>query len=1039
VTGATTACETEFCLLGPLLVRRNGVMVPVPAGLQRALLAALLLRAGQRAGLDELAEALWGPRLPGSWRVSLRSCVTRLRRTLGDDLGARIVAEADGYRLNLEPGELDLARFEAALEDGREAAASGAWAQAAAGLAAGLALWRGQPLTGVWSETLAARERPRLAELRLQGLEARIDADLHLGRHGDVIPELRGLCTAEPLRQDPRGLLMVALFRDGQQDAALAVYADIRGALARERGAEPGAALQTLHRQVLAGDPAASWPPGPAAAGQAGHAGPAAGAASPARQLPSAAAGFAGRDAELARLTRLLDESRDGGCTAIISAIAGTAGVGKTALAVRWAHQVAARFPDGQLYVNLRGYDPGRPVDPADALAGFLRALGVPGPDVPPELDERAARFRSLVAGRRLLVVLDNAGDAEQVRPLLPGSAGCVTVVTSRDSLAGLVAREGAARVDLDLLPLAESAGLLRDLIGDRARADPAAAEALAQQCARLPLALRVAAELAISRPSVALADLTAELADQQARLDRLDASGDPRTAVRSVFSWSCRQLDAATARAFRLAGLHPGPDLEPYAVAALAGGTVEQAGEVLGQLARAQLVQEAGHGSGPGRYGLHDLLRAYARELAHAQDSPLQRRAALTRLLDHYLSTAAAAVDTLSPADQHRRPRVLVAAAPAPQVDTPETARAWLDAQRPCLIAAAAYAAENGWATHAIRLAGVLWRYLATGTHLPESVTILTCARSAAAASGDRAAEAEALTNLGITDARVGRFLPAVGRFRQALAFYEDAGDQPGRARALHNLGIVLIQEGRYQDAVGYIRDALEGFRAVGDRLGTLRALGNLGAIDYAQGRYQEAALHIREAVALAREIGDLTGEIYAMAMGDVEVRLGRLDRAVLHYRAGLATAREIGDRMFEGYALLGLGEVAWRENRFADATSHYHQCLAIFREVNVQAGEAEAHNGLGCAALAAGRPAQARAEHATALLLAAQIGDRKEQARAHDGLARACEAAGEHAKARQHLDEALTRYTDLGAPEAADVRARLAAVRQQAGARGG
>ena len=356
------------------------------------------------------------------------------------------------------------------------------------------------------------------------------------------------------------------------------------------------------------------------------------------RQLPAAVADFTGRAAELQALTRILDEVGKGvPGTVVISALGGSAGVGKTALAVQWAHQVAGRFPDGQLYVNLRGYDPDRPMPAADALAGFLHGLGVPGQDIPPGEAERAARYRSLLVGRKLLVVLDNAGSVEQVRPLLPGSPSCAVVVTSRDSLAGLVARDGATRLEVDLLPPADAADLLRAVIGQRAEDDPGAAGTLAAQCCRLPLALRVAAELAIARPGVPLADLAAELADQQWRLDLLDAGGDPHTAVRAVFSWSYRHLDDDSARAFRLAGLHPGPDFEPCAVAALIGTTLEQARPALDALARAHLI----HPAGGGRYGMHDLLRAYARELADASDGEEEQNAALTRLFDHYLHTA--------------------------------------------------------------------------------------------------------------------------------------------------------------------------------------------------------------------------------------------------------------------------------------------------------------------------------------------------------------------------------------------------------------
>jgi hypothetical protein len=336
-------------------------------------------------------------------------------------------------------------------------------------------------------------------------------------------------------------------------------------------------------------------------------------AASVARQLPPAVSPFVGRADELAALTGWLQDCRGDGGTVVIAAVAGTAGAGKTGLATYWAHQVAPLFPDGQLYVNLCGYDPGPPVTPADALAAFLRALGVPGQTIPAEIGELATKYRSLLAGRRMLILLDNARDAGQVRPLLPGTAGCLTIVTSRDSLAGLVARDGARRIELDALPWLDAVGLLRELVGGRVEADPGAAQVLASLCCRLPLALRIAAELAIARPQVSLAELAAELADQQRQLDLLDAGGDQATAIHSVFSWSDRQLDPADARAFRLLSLHPGPDIDAHAMAALTAATPKEASWRLGRLARAHLVQP----TAPGRYGLHDLLRRYAADRA--------------------------------------------------------------------------------------------------------------------------------------------------------------------------------------------------------------------------------------------------------------------------------------------------------------------------------------------------------------------------------------------------------------------------------------
>ena len=618
----------EIGLLGPLQVRCDGMMVAVPAGKQRALLAALLLQAGRPVPADQLAELLWAPNPPPlTAPVALRNNVLRLRRLLGPAGQHLIQTRPGGYLIMPGDCELDLAAMQQELAAARAAARDGDWHRAAAHADASLSLWRGEPLSDVDLPALTAQHVPRLNEMRSQAHELRIDADLALARHAEAVTELPQLIAANPVRERLYALLMLALYRCGRRAEALDTYRAAHDVLAGEIGVDPGPELQALHEQILHDDPALAAPPALGTrAGLSGQAARAAQAAELPRQLPAAVACFTGRDVELAALTSLLRQETGGAAPAlVISAIGGTAGVGKTALAVQWAHQVAEHFPDGQLYANLRGYDPGQPTPAADVLAAFLRALGVPGQDIPPEADERAARYRSLLAGQRMLIVLDNAGSVEQVRPLLPGSPGCVVLVTSRDALAGLIARDGARRLDLDLLPLVEAVSLLRALIGGRIDSDSEAATALAIQCARLPLALRVAAELAATRPAAAVSDLVAELADQQRRLDLMEAGADPQTAVRTVFSWSCRHLDPDTGRAFRLAALHPGLDLDSYAVAALTGTSRRRASQLLDQLARAHLIQTGT----PGRYGMHDLLRGYASELAAAQDSEDDRREA--------------------------------------------------------------------------------------------------------------------------------------------------------------------------------------------------------------------------------------------------------------------------------------------------------------------------------------------------------------------------------------------------------------------------
>jgi DNA-binding SARP family transcriptional activator len=1016
------AAETEFCVLGPLVVRQHGVIVPVPPGKQQALLAALLLSAGQPVPADTLAETLWGAGPPRSARASLQNHVMRLRKSLAVTGDARIGTRPGGYQISLESGELDLHRFESSLSAAREAARAGSWAAAAERYRAALSLWRGQPLSGVPSDTLALREVPRLAEMRLQALEARIDADLHLGRHAETVSELRQLAAAHPLRERLAALLMLALYQCGQQADALAAYQTARTVLINELGAEPGPELRKLQRRILAADPALT--PRDAVRRAGGLGGGGLGGQVP-MQLPGAPAHFVGRGAELAALDGMIGDADGSGQAAMISVIAGTAGVGKTALAVYWAHRVADRFPDGQLYVDLRGYDAGQPVPAADALARLLASLGVAGRDMPAETDERAGRFRSLLAGRRILLLLDNAGSAEQVRPLLPGTAGCLAVVTSRDSLVGLIARDGGRRLPLDLLQPGEATDLLRALIGDRVDAEPAAAAALAERCVWLPLALRVAAEIAVARPSASLADLAGELGDLQRRLDLLDAAADPRTAIRAVFSWSCRNLDAAAARTFRLLALHPGADFDVYAVAALTATTAVQAAALLGQLAHAHLVQS----TGPARYGMHDLLRAYALEQSARDDSDADRQAALTRLFDYYVHTAATAMDVLFPAEQQHRPRVPSSPAPVPELAGPAAARDWLDAQRGNLVAAAVHAAD-AWPAHTTGLAATLFRYLDEGGYHAEAAAIHGHALTAARHAGDRVAEAAALTNLGMIDVWQGRNEQAADHFEHAAAACHDIGDRTGEARALGNLGCLDQRRGRYRQAVGRIERALALFRELADRYGEACALGNLADVGRRLGRYEEAIGQLEDCLALCREAGDETGGAYALVLlGDVYRRQGRREQAASHLERALALCRNTGNRTSEAYALTCLGEIARDQDDYRLASSHMERALAVFRDTGNRSGEAEALNGLGGVLFAAGETPRARAAYTAALGLASQVDDQQQRARALGGLGDVDQASGHASQARQNWRQALAIYADLEVPEAGQVGARLSA----------
>ena len=1020
----------QFRLIGPVEIHSAGQVIEIGPPQQRLLAAALAVDAGRLVTAESLIDRVWDD-APAGARRTLHVLVSKMRRVLEHARGpdadeVTVVRRSGGYLLQLAPDQVDLLRFRRMAQDARQADD----ATEVSLLRAAVALWQGEPLSGL-PGNWAARAREAWRQEYLEVAVAWARAELRSGDPAATIGTLTMLAEEYPLAESVPAALMRALCAVGRPADALAWYSQVSRRLGDELGVDPGPELQAIYQATLR-DPnqqaraVSSAPAVPERAPAAGDAAEDQARSMVPRELPAPVAHFAGRSAEFTALTALLDR-RDEQLprTLLVSAIGGTAGVGKTALAVHWAHQVAERFPDGQLYVNLRGYDPGQPVPASDALAGLLRALGVPGTDIPPETDERAARYRSLLAGKQMLIVLDNAGSAGQVRPLLPGTGACAVLVTSRDALAGLVARDGAVRLDLDALPLPDAVALLRALIGARVDADPEAAEQLAAQCCQLPLALRVAAELAVTRPAAPLAALTAELTDQGTRLDLLEAGGDPGTGVRAVFSWSYRYLDAAAARAFRLLGLHPGPDIEPYAAAALTGMTLARARQALDALARAHLIQRAQ----PGRYTMHDLLRAYARDLADDTETGDDQQAALTRLFDYYLHTTVAAMDTLSPAERGRRPRIPRPATPVPPLPDPTAARHWLDAERAALVAVGGHASAHGWPRHATSLAATLYRYLHSGGHFPEAITVFRHALVAARGIGDHAAEGFALLNIGTVDWQQGRYQRAADHHREALSLFRAAGDRAGEARALGNLGLVDTALGRYEQAARYQQESVGIHRDIGDRFGETRDLGNLGLARQRQGRYQEAAGYHSQSLELSREIGDREGEGYALTrLGVIELRLSRYQLAAGYLRQAMALFREAGDTGGEADTLTRLGEAYLGLGRYEQAAGNFAQALAIFREIGDPGTEADALNGLGEVLLLTGEAGKARAHHEAALRLASEAGVPLVQARAHSGLARAHQADGDWPQARHHWQEAFTRYAAIGAPEAREIQARLA-----------
>ncbi len=652
------------------------------------------------------------------------------------------------------------------------------------------------------------------------------------------------------------------------------------------------------------------------------------------RQLPAAIAGFVGRTAELQALMGLLNQDGAGAPgTVVIRAIGGTAGVGKTALALHWAHQVATQFPDGQLHVNLRGFDTsGTPVTPAEAIRAFLDALGVSPERIPPLQDAQAALYRSVLADKRVLVVLDNAWDEQQVRPLLPASPGNLVIITSRNQLSGLAAADGARLVSLDVLSHDEAVHLLAARLGQaRAAAEPEALSEIATLCACLPLALAVAAARATARPTFALAALAGELRDSAGRLDALDA-GDPAASVRAVFSWSVRQLSAAAARMFRLLGLHPGPDITVPAAASLAGTAEADTRRLLRELARAHLIAE----HVPGRYAFHDLLRAYAASQARATDSSGERREATRRILDHYLHSASYATPLLD-ASMDR----VVLKAPAPGV-APEQhadgrqALAWFEAEHRVLLAASAFAAESGFDTHAWQLPWAMGTFLQARGHWQEWAASQRSALAAATRLGDIAALAVCNRMLGTASSELGDHDQARGFFATSLTLHQQLGNRLGEANVHQNLAVLAARQGRYADAVGHGEQALRVFQATGDKAAEAVALNNVGCFHALLGDYQQSRAFCQQALALTLETGYRKAEAAAWdSLGCAEHHLGNLAEAAICHERALSMLRESGERFHEADVLSHLGDNRQAAGDLAGAREAWRQALAILDDL--------------------------------------------------------------------------------------------------------
>ncbi|MGY0233000.1 BTAD domain-containing putative transcriptional regulator [Longispora urticae] len=913
----------EFRLLGAIEARRSGQPVHIGQRRERQLLAALLLHPGP-VPTDRLVALLWPDTPPRDPRSALHAHVSRLRGALATG-GVPLTLDPRGYRV--EATDVDVHRLRA-LHD--HAVGVPDPTERSRLLRQALALDRG-PLCGADATTRLRALLPGLDDLLLSALEARIEADLACGRHRDLGPELAALTARHPLRERAAELRIRAAHRTGDRAGALAGYERIRSALAETLGLDPGPELRRTHAAVLRETPA-DWP-------------------TPA-QLPPRITDFTGRTAQLATLDTLVaspgpdtpaDALVGSGRAVVLHTIAGVGGVGKTALAVYWAHRVRAHFPDGQLHINLHGYSAASPVTPLDALSRFLRALGVAPENVPTDVEEATSLYHSRLAGRRVLILLDNAGHPDQVRPLLPADPGSLALITSRDRLAGLTARNGARRLNLSVLEPEESVRLLGAILGpDRVAAEPTAAARIAELCGHLPLALRITAAHVADMPGASLAEHAGRLGSG-VRIDALELADDPSVSVRVAFGHSYAALDPESARVFRLLGLVPGPDFTPEAVAALTGTSVFAARRSLDRLASAHLVEaHPAH-----RYAFHDLMREYA--AGHGAADPDATRS-VERLFDWYLHSAAAADEHMAQTAGRMVPLPPPPASVTCPVFSDRTAAlAWLDAEQANLLSVVHDACSRGAGLTALVLFDCISGFLHLRRACNESLTASLAVLSATAGSGEPGVRASAHEAVGVGYRMIGSHQESVPHLAEALFWLDRTDDLPNRTRVLYNLGRSLRLTGRMEEALARYQEALTICQEGGIRdfrIFTVTSL--ISEVLRLLGRQDEALVRGVDALSLAQEHAAghacYTHEILATIHQDS----GRYEEALEHARSAFASGRTHQEQLIEPHALNAMGTALAALSRFDEAHQAFDAAWQLTHTAHSPEAEVETLCGL-------------------------------------------------------------------------------------------
>ncbi|MEV0458742.1 BTAD domain-containing putative transcriptional regulator [Catellatospora methionotrophica] len=913
--GRSVPQRADVRLLGPVEVAGPGGRAALVGVRQRALVGLLALDAGRVVTKTRLVDALWGETPPRTAIESLYSHVARVRSSLDAcGLPGLLTTRGPGYALAVRPDEVDATRFAKQAAQARRALADGRTADAAAGLHEALALWRGEALADAAPAGWVLAEVDRLHELRLSTQEDLLDARLRLGQHVVAVDELDRLLATHPGRERLVELLMVALYRCGRHNEAVLAYQRLRGHLAEQLGVEPGPRAAHVYTAVLrrSADLDLGVEPGTTARATASR---------PA-QLPSRIGHFVGRDAELALLDDLLSGTASAGRVGVVC---GPAGMGKTALAVQWAHRAAARYPDGHLYLDLRGHDPATAMPVAEVLTHLLRGLDVAADRIPSDLAKLAGLYRSVLHDRRVLILLDNAATADQVTSLVPPSGGSLLLATSRNQLAGLAVDYAVTSVDVDALGTAEALTLLNRVLGtERVDREQDAAHMLIDLVGRMPLALRIAAAKLATRPPRPIAELTAELAGAN-RLATLAVPGDSRS-IRTVFDSAYQALSPAAARLFRRMGLHPGTTFALALAAAVADASPAQARSALDELTGVHLLVDLGDG----RYRFHDLIRLYAAEQAVSGEDTARR------LVDWYLVVADAANRVFDPARDRAGPLSV-----RPPVDVPfpaehGSALAFLDDERANLLPVVRHAGEHGHDRAAWQLAYLLTSFHVVRGHRADQVEMCRLGLACAQRLGDPAAEALMRSLLGMACNGTQRHEEALEHLQHALVLMRTAADRRGQGMALNNIALAYGRLGRLDAAADAFSQALALHTADGHPPGIALALNNLGHSYTLMGRTELARPPLSRALALAREIGHPHLEATALhSLGEVHLAEADHDSALDCFTRALTIRRRIGERRREADTLNLIGLTHRSNGDHASATGHFRQALALSEEL--------------------------------------------------------------------------------------------------------